>query len=99
MPSAAQAAEELCHRFQQVFGDLRAFEYDPHKDEERYGDQGLVAHNAVDAQGQRGEERRVEVPGEQADAGEDQRRAGETEGDGKPREQYGEGGQEHRQRQ
>ena len=50
--AAAHRTKHLTHCFQQVFGHARAFQQDAHEGEEGNGQQGVVLHDAEDAQGQ-----------------------------------------------
>ena len=67
---AADGAEELPDRIEQVLGHARSFQYQPHEGEERDRQQHVVVHDPVDALGQRLQE----VGPEQADLDADERR-------------------------
>jgi hypothetical protein len=93
--AAAQVAEELAHRQQQLLGDAGAFEHHAHEDEQRHRHQHLVGHGADVAVGERAEVRWIEDAQAHAQGAEDERRAGEAEGDGEAEHQRTDDGEEH----
>ena len=57
---AGKRTEQPSHGLQQLLGDARAFQHDPHEDEQRYGEQNLVGHYAEHALWERAQEREIE---------------------------------------
>jgi hypothetical protein len=79
--AAPDPGEQHAHGLQELIGDAGPLQHHPHEDEERDRDQHLVDHGAEVARRQPAEEAEVEDAEPPADAGEDERRAGEREGD------------------
>ena len=78
---AADRAEQLPDRVEQVLGHARSFENQAHEGEERNRQQNVVVHHAVDALGQRLQEVGAEQAELDADQAEDQAVGGERERD------------------
>ncbi|OIQ73259.1 hypothetical protein GALL_451070 [mine drainage metagenome] len=77
--SAADGAEQLADGFQQIFGHAAAFQQQAHEGEERDGQQGVVLHDADDAQ-RNGFEQRLRHQAEfHADEAEQQAAGGQAE--------------------
>ena len=77
--AAAHGAEQLPDGIEQVLGHAGSFEHQSHEGEERDREQRIVAHNAVDALGQRLQEVRDEQAEFDADEREDQADRAERE--------------------
>jgi len=96
--AAADRAEELADRVEQVLGHAAAFEDQPHEREEGNGEQRLVRHDAEDAQRQRLEQQRRQQPEFDADRPEGEAAGGERERDRIAEEQEDDERAEHHRR-
>ena len=79
--AAADRAEQLADRVEQVLGHARSLEDQPHEGEERDREQRVVVHDPEDALGQRLQEVGLEQPELDADQAEEEPVGGEREGD------------------
>ena len=96
---APEVAEEEGHRLEQLLGQPRFLERDPHEDEERHGQEREVRHRAPDADGQDVEEVGTEEAERDADRAEEEPGEGQAEGHREAEEQERDHAGEHEGRQ
>jgi hypothetical protein len=108
--AAPQRPEEHAHRLEQLLGQARLLEHDPHEDEERDGHEGVVVHDRPEdplredvepGEAELGVPGEVEAPEHAGQVAADQREEdggpAEREGDREADEQEPDRGGEHRQ--